>query len=488
MIQHEQIDILNIDEMTNGLCHAGEACFKRGEFKEALDLLLRCVRAPKSAATRLSGAKSYRMLGMIYGYLGQEMLSKEHLLRGLSISKENGYEQEVIDCYISLAFFHAMLGDYEQALTYQAQVLPLIREYKEKEPEMAGNQEIVCLAYRGIICAKIGQNQMGEEFLLQMERLTGDTSEKSCLIPVLDLALRIAYEKQDDEKFKHCLKQLLELAILEEGFYETLEYYFDICRFFLEKGMAKEVRALLDYVKSYYDMIPLAYLKYDIHNFELIYAKNYGDEDEQWQASEKLLAILPEYEAEQQRAKLYSFDYIEFLHEERDLSAKMEQKSKLDPMTGLFNKFTIEFLVDEYFDQMDEEHAAALLIIDMDHFKQINDTLGHLAGDAILTDTATIIRRFFKGDALCGRVGGDEFMVFVKDVRDVSSLLLQAEFLRQEIAKTTSERNITIAIQASVGVAVSTAGFRDYASMFTAADEALYRAKKEGRNRICVIE
>ena len=66
--------------------------------------------------------------------------------------------------------------------------------------------------------------------------------------------------------------------------------------------------------------------------------------------------------------------------------------------------------------------------------------------------------------------------------------LLQAEFVRQEIAKTTSERNITIAIPASVGVAVSTAGFRDYASMFNAADEALYRAKKEGRNRICVIE
>ena len=144
--------------------------------------------------------------------------------------------------------------------------------------------------------------------------------------------------------------------------------------------------------------------------------------------------------------------------------------------------------MDEYFSQMDEKSAAALLIIYMDHFKQINDTLGHLAGDAILTDTAAVIRRFFKGDALCGRVGGDEFMVFVKDVEDVSSLLLQAEFLRQEIAKTTSERNITIAIQASVGVAVSTAGFRDYASMFTAADEALYRAKKEGRNRISVIE
>lgn len=488
MVQYEQMDALNIDEMTNGLCHAGEACFRRGEFKEALELLLRCAKAPKTPATRISQAKSYRMLGTIYGYLGQEMLSKEHLLKALSISQGNGYEKEVISCYISLAFFHELLKDYEHALDYQEKALPLIRKLKEKEPELAGNMEIVCLAYRGLICAGMGQFEIGEEFLLQVENLVESTCEKEYPVPVLDLSVRISCENGDKEKFKKCLKQLLERPILDEGFFETLEHYFGICTFFLEKDMPKELRALLDYIKSYYDVIPLAYLKYDIHNYELLYAKNYGDEETQWQASQNLLTIMPEYEAEQQRAKLYSFDYIEFMHEERDLSAKMEQKSKLDPMTGLFNKFTIEFLVDEYFSQMDDEGAAALLIVDMDHFKQINDTLGHLAGDAILTDTAAVIRRFFKGDALCGRVGGDEFMVFVKDVMDVSSLLLQAEFLRQEIAKTTSERNITIAIQASVGIAVSTAGFRDYASIFAAADEALYRAKKEGRNRICVIE
>lgn len=488
MIQQEQIDILNVDEMTNGLCMAGEACFKRGEFKEALELLLRCIRAPKSADTKYSEVKSYYLSGLIYGYLGQEILSKENLLKGIQLSQVGGYVREQIECYIALAFFHRNLGDYQGALAYQEKALPLIKSLEESEPETAANIETLCLAYQGLICAKQGKFTEAEEFLRKTEKLIGKIAEHTHLIPVLELNLQLALAKEDKPMFEQYFKRLLELPILEEGFFETLEYYFDICTFLFEKGMQKEVRALLDYIKSYYDMLPLAYLKYDIHNFELTYAKNYGDEEAQWQATQNLLAIMPEYEAEQQRAKLYSFDYIEFLHQERDLSAKMEQKSKLDPMTGLFNKFTIEFLVDEYFSQMDEESAAALLIIDMDHFKQINDTLGHLAGDAILTDTAAVIRRFFKGDALCGRVGGDEFMVFVKDVEDVSSLLLQAEFLRQEIAKTTSERNITIAIQASVGVAVSTAGYRDYASMFTAADEALYRAKKEGRNRICVIE
>lgn len=488
MIRQEEIENLNIEEMANGLYAAGAACFKRGEFKEALELLLRCVRAPRSASTKYSEAKSYYLLGLIYGYLGQEVISKENLLKSLELSQESEYKREVIHCYLSLAFFHENLGDFSGALEYQEKALTLIKELKETEQKEVTDMEIICLAYRGLICIKKGQSASSEEVLKQIEELLGISCEQASLVSVLDLALRIAYEKQENTKFYNCLSRLIELPILEEEFFKILEYYFDICTFLFEKGMQKEVRGLLDYVKSYYEMLPLAYLKYDIHNFELIYAKTFGSEEDQWQATRSLLAVMPEYEEEQRRAKLYSFDYIEFLHRERDISAKMEQKSKLDPMTGLFNKFTIEFLVDEYFSQKNEEQAAALLLLDMDHFKQINDTLGHLAGDAILTDTANVIRRYFKGDALCGRVGGDEFMVFIKDVQDVSSLLLQAEFLRREIAKTTSERNITIAIQASVGIAMSTAGFRDYGSMFTAADEALYRAKKEGRNRICVIE
>ena len=143
-------------------------------------------------------------------------------------------------------------------------------------------------------------------------------------------------------------------------------------------------------------MIPLVYLKYEIQKFELFYARQYESEEIQWQAVQNLLAIIPEYEAEQQRVKSFGYDYIEYLHEERDLSAKMEQKSKLDPMTGLFNKFTIESLVDEYFKQRKEDSCAAMLMIDMDHFKQVNDTLGHLAGDAILTDTAMLFVTFLK--------------------------------------------------------------------------------------------
>ena len=241
-------------------------------------------------------------------------------------------------------------------------------------------------------------------------------------------------------------------------------------------------------MKQYLQKLPLAYLKYQVCNYEVLYAKKCGTKEEQWEAEKNWMEILPQYEQEQQNAKMYSFDYVEYLHEEKSLSDKMEQRSKQDPMTGLLNKYTLEFLAEEYMKQKEKDDVAAVLVIDMDHFKQVNDTLGHLAGDTILSDTAIIIQKFFKEDNLCGRIGGDEFAIFIKNVQDISSLLIQAEFLRQEIAKTTSERSVTIEICASIGIALSTAGFTDYASLFAAADKALYQAKKNGRNKIEVIE
>lgn len=484
MMKQEQLDRVNLDEIANGLFYAGEMHFKRGEFQQALDLFLRCIRAPKSNVSKLSELRSYYVLGLIYGYLGQEILAKEHLLKALHMSTECDDRKIMINCNIHLGMLHAKLEDFNNALIYEDAAI----ECLEDCPREWERLRVLSIAQSGIVYAKQERIELSEKCLLQIEEIFKNQRIDMGMMPVLNLALRVSYAKENWQRFETYMRQLLDQAILEEGFFEALEFYFDICTFLLNKGRKQELRALLDYIKGYMDMLPLVYLKYYILNFEVLYASTFEDEDMHWLATQNLLAILPEYEKEQQKAKINSFDYIEYLHEERDLSAKMEQKSKLDPMTGLYNKFTIEFLVDEYFCTKDKESVAALLLLDMDHFKQINDTLGHLAGDAVLADTAAVISRFFKEDALCGRVGGDEFMIFVKDVKDISSLLLQAEFLRQEIAKTTSERNITIAIQASVGIAVSTAGYYSYSSIFAAADEALYQAKKEGRNKICVIE
>lgn len=478
------IEATNTDELVELLYREGKEYYRRGQFQNALDVILRCIKAPKNPEGKKYDAKCYYLLGVIYGCLEQETLSKENLLKSLKLCVELDIKKEAILCYMSLGFLHEKLSDYEHALVYMGKTIDLLEDYVEDGSYI----HRVCLAYQGIVHVKQGDVKRADSFFDKIKELAADSEKTTLGVSELNLGMRISHEKQEETAFKEYFENLLSLAVSKEIFLESAEFYFDISAFLLEKKFADQLRRLLDHMETYANELPLAYMKYHIYTFEVAYMRDYGTIEQYETAIQKLLSVLPEYEEEQQRAKLYSFAYIEYLHEERNLSAKLEQKSKVDPMTGLLNKYTIEFLVDDYFKHMDKDSVAALLLVDMDHFKQINDVLGHLAGDMVLMDTAAIIHRLFKEDAWCGRVGGDEFMIFVKDVKDMSTLLLQAEILRQEIAKTTQERNITVAIQASVGVAVSTAGFDDYASIFAAADEALYQAKKGGRNKISVIE
>ena len=111
----EGIESTNMDEMTNRLCLAGEACFIRGDFRAAMDLLQRCVRATGSEISKQAEMRSYYILGLIHGYLGQEILSKENLLKALKISIEGFYYKEMIQCYMSISFFQGKLGDQNTA-------------------------------------------------------------------------------------------------------------------------------------------------------------------------------------------------------------------------------------------------------------------------------------------------------------------------------------------------------------------------------------
>jgi diguanylate cyclase (GGDEF)-like protein len=127
-----------------------------------------------------------------------------------------------------------------------------------------------------------------------------------------------------------------------------------------------------------------------------------------------------------------------------------------------------------------------MILIDLDHFKQINDTLGHLTGDALICQTAISIKNYFKDRAICGRIGGDEFLIYFSNVTDPSFVVLQAEILRQGIYQQISQHNITITGQASIGIAFSNEACSSYDTLFAAVDKALYRAKLEGRNKTVV--
>jgi len=162
----------------------------------------------------------------------------------------------------------------------------------------------------------------------------------------------------------------------------------------------------------------------------------------------------------------------------------LARQTRVDASTGLLNRPSWEGAVDSELRRFKRGGApAALLMIDIDHFKEINDGYGHLAGDEVIRTIAAIIHSSIREVDLPGRYGGDEFAVMLAHT-GVHAALAAAERIRQRAAETRFERAPDVRCTLSIGIALVSRGMEDVHAWISQADAALYQAKTLGRNRI----
>jgi diguanylate cyclase (GGDEF)-like protein len=159
---------------------------------------------------------------------------------------------------------------------------------------------------------------------------------------------------------------------------------------------------------------------------------------------------------------------------------KLQRLADTDPLTGLANRRHLFEVAARW---QDEGHALAALLIDLDHFKRINDERGHAAGDAVLVDFAEVMRTTIEGHALCVRYGGEEFLILRRDSTQPAPEVL-ADALLQQIRRRRLDwvRGGALHYTASIGIARGTPG-EPIEILIRRADQALYRAKAAGRDR-----
>lgn len=169
----------------------------------------------------------------------------------------------------------------------------------------------------------------------------------------------------------------------------------------------------------------------------------------------------------------------------RERTAEIDRLSKTDKLTGLPNRCYLEAQLDkEYRRARRHGHEMALIIIDLDHFKKINDTYGHLAGDAVLKEVGVRLADNLRQTDFVGRFGGEEFVVLLPHT-DLKYALIVADNLKQVIANPpvvfeTTEHHVT----ASFGVSTLADQHKGYSAVFQEADKAMYYSKNNGRNRV----
>lgn len=171
--------------------------------------------------------------------------------------------------------------------------------------------------------------------------------------------------------------------------------------------------------------------------------------------------------------------------DEHDRITRLEDQARRDPLTKLYNHVSAVDLVEQSLPSCLAEGKGALFVIDVDDFKAVNDTVGHLVGDDLLVYVAkTIHETFSRLGGFSARVGGDEFLAFLshsnrEEAREAASSLVGA---------VESASALPHAVTLSVGVALVGEHGETYERLFDAGDRALYRAKREGKDRICFFE
>lgn len=166
---------------------------------------------------------------------------------------------------------------------------------------------------------------------------------------------------------------------------------------------------------------------------------------------------------------------------------ELVRSARTDAMTGLYNKKATEQLINEAILTSDKSLKQALIILDLDYFKQINDTYGHMFGDIVLQQFATLLRDHFREGDIVGRIGGDEFIVFMRELQSEEIVYKRLEQLIEKVHDL-KPAGLISGLSTSMGVAFAPSSGEQYADLYKDADSALYKTKQNGRDGYSVFE
>jgi len=162
-------------------------------------------------------------------------------------------------------------------------------------------------------------------------------------------------------------------------------------------------------------------------------------------------------------------------------------KAQRDSLTNLYNKGTTNQLIEDYIHNEGKDGNHAFFIIDIDDFKSINDNLGHLVGDTVLSNISSKISTIFRDDDVVGRIGGDEFIVFLKNISSEELIRKKGDDLTQAFKESFTGDDNTYKVSGSIGIAKYPHHGTNFKDLYTNADKALYGSKNGGKDRYSIF-
>lgn len=178
--------------------------------------------------------------------------------------------------------------------------------------------------------------------------------------------------------------------------------------------------------------------------------------------------------------------YVKNIQKQKKEMEKLMEEANIDQLTGLYNKASTREMIENFLCQ-NTNSTYALMMLDIDNFKKVNDNFGHVFGDKVIAKMAKRLKSLFKATDIVGRIGGDEFMVFMPHVSDTAVVQARAAEILKSFESFIINEIENYNVSFSIGICMGN-GVNNFNKLYHYADLALYEAKKNGKNQFYFYE
>lgn len=472
-------------KMVEAVYKRGETAFANGKYQETVEAFTKFFGMEKAEEYQHLEIDAHNTLGMLFFFAGYENAALDQYLSALMLARKQESISVEIPILLNVGLLYQKQKEYGRAMAYYMQA----RELAEKD--LRGH-DMLFMLYTDIQIAQLdcrmGQFEEAKRLYTEIENFMQIVAEGEFLLSKWMLDILLAAHAADYEKVHMLTEEMFHHLRMDEPLIDQMDFYVDACEMIFHYGNAQKTGTVLQLIREKIEDTDFSYLKMRLEQIEVSYQKQYGSEAGYKAACKRYLSVYTGYEellTEFCRKNLQNIGGMQQLEEQKH---EFERRSRCDLTTGLLNKKAFQSDVEMCLAEYAKDTMNAMVFLDIDNFKSVNDNYGHLFGDEVICALTEKIKQHFCVKCVCGRFGGDEFTIFIKEVEDMLSLECKMEEFREEFSKLDFGKGEDMQITLSIGVSYNCGMRVSYQAMLSCADEALEKAKEYGKNRVSYYE
>lgn len=442
-------------------------------------------------------ARAYNLMAIASTSKGNVSVAMDDYLIGLDYCKKYGLTRIESSINLNLGNLYMENGIYHEAQSYFEKAYA----YYESTPEKNRNLVTLCMIYTNLATCYMlrGVLEKTEVYIGKLEQECEPHFHNVDYIYVECMKARYYYMMHDTEKMNACIEDVRVRIRADQNYMDLFDDLYDFCELMLTLGRKDVFLEIEQCLENVVEHSGIANLKRKVVALKMKYERESGLEEAYRESAVRFFELSEQIEQESQGMisnMLYVRSSLERANESRKkMEAENQElmvKSETDPMTGLANRARLT----DYSERMMEycmEHKLplAMEILDIDYFKQYNDTYGHQAGDDCIIAISGELKKMQDHRIFCARYGGDEFIMIYVGM-ELQEVVEKAKQLREKIMDLgiRHEKSLiapVVTVSQGICCSVPRQGNKNW-DFLHQADMMLYRVKKEKRNHIHVSD